>query len=50
MKEKETIIAKIKENKKEHIKDANIDGEVNNKKRFLPIIIILIILLIIIIL
>lgn len=44
MKEKGTIIAKIKENKKEHIKDADIDGEVNNKRSFLLILVILLIL------
>lgn len=43
MKEKEEIIAKIKENKKERIKDADIDGEINNKKGFLKLIIILLI-------
>ena len=45
MKEKETIIAKIKENKKEHIKEANIDGEINNKKGFLKLIIIFLIII-----
>ena len=43
MKEKEEIIAKIKENKKERIKDADIDGKINNKKGFLKLIIIFLI-------
>ena len=45
MKEKETIIAKIKENKKERIHDANIDGEINNKNNFLKLIIVFLIVL-----
>lgn len=45
MKEKETIIAKIKENKKERIKDANIDQEINNKQGFLKVIILFLIFL-----
>jgi len=45
LKEKEIIIAKIKENKKERIKDADIDGEINNKKGFLKLVIIFLILL-----
>lgn len=45
MKEKETIIAKIKENKKERIKDANIDGEINNKNGLLKLLILFLITL-----
>ena len=39
MKEKDTIIAKIKENKKEKISEANIDGDNNDKKGNLVVII-----------
>ena len=37
------IIAKIKENKKERIHDADIDGEINKKKGLLKLLIIFLI-------
>lgn len=50
MKEKEIIIKKLNESKKQRIKEANIDG-VNNKldSNFMPIIIIVVLLIILII-